>query len=374
MPTVLRASTTRGARRASPAGFSTGARCARASASRAGARYHGLWRPRDRPAQDHARAAATRRASKAPRSTLRSRSSTSTPKRSGVTATAANGRRIHSRHLVFAHRLRIAGTGAAPGHKIVSTWAIATVAQPRRLWPGQCMIWEASDPYLYVRTTPEGRVICGGEDEEFSDEAERDALLDAQDAKRSQRKLGRLMPDLDTTVEFAWTGSFGQSATGLPTIGQIPEPAELLGRARLWRQRHHLFAHRGRHHSRARSPGGPTSMPICSTFPGKRSKSAAPSAARRLHLARAAPRSAGDARGTPRWRAHRRHRGSADRPSAAARAASAGSAPSRSGRRRRWSSSPGWARIRRPRSRRAPGSASPRRAPGRASASRWRPC
>ena len=39
------------------------------------------------------------------------------------------------------------------------------------------MIWEASDPYLYLRTTPDGRILCGGEDEEFSDEAARDALL-----------------------------------------------------------------------------------------------------------------------------------------------------------------------------------------------------
>ena len=31
-------------------------------------------------------------------------------------------------------------------------------------------IWEASDPYLYMRATADGRVICGGEDEEFSDE------------------------------------------------------------------------------------------------------------------------------------------------------------------------------------------------------------
>jgi hypothetical protein len=36
--------------------------------------------------------------------------------------------------------------------------------------PSECCIWEAADPYLYIRTTPEGPVICGGgEDAEFSD-------------------------------------------------------------------------------------------------------------------------------------------------------------------------------------------------------------
>ena len=106
-------------------------------------------------------------------------------------------------------------------HKLTSTWAIATVPQPQRLWPEQCNIWEASDPYLYLRTTPEGRVICGGEDEEFSDEAERDALLESK-TKTLSRKLHRLLPRLDTRAEFAWTGIFGESATGLPTIGAVP--------------------------------------------------------------------------------------------------------------------------------------------------------
>ena len=83
------------------------------------------------------------------------------------------------------------------------------------------MIWEAADPYLYVRTTPDGRVICGGEDEEFSDEEKRDALL-ARKTATLQRKLKQLLPNIDTRIDFAWTGSFGQSSTGLPTIGPVP--------------------------------------------------------------------------------------------------------------------------------------------------------
>ena len=83
------------------------------------------------------------------------------------------------------------------------------------------MIWESSDPYLYLRTTPDGRIVCGGEDEEFSDETARNALLPRKTATL-QRKLGKLIRGAGTTVEFAWTGSFGASDTGLPTIGQIP--------------------------------------------------------------------------------------------------------------------------------------------------------
>jgi glycine/D-amino acid oxidase-like deaminating enzyme len=142
-------------------------------------------------------------------------------KRTGVTAEAANGRRLHCRHLVFATGYELPDRVPRRGHTIASTWAIATVAQKRRLWPEQCMIWEASDPYLYLRTTPDGRVICGGEDEEFSDASQRDALL-ARKTKALTRKLQHLFPMLDVTPEFAWTGAFGTSATGLPFIGAVP--------------------------------------------------------------------------------------------------------------------------------------------------------
>jgi glycine/D-amino acid oxidase-like deaminating enzyme len=139
----------------------------------------------------------------------------------GVTATAANGRRIRCRHLVFATGYELPDHVPRRGHKIISTWAIATVRQPRRLWPEQCTIWEASEPYLYLRTTSDGRIICGGEDEDFSDEERRDALLGPK-TKILQRKLGRLIRGADTTADFAWTGSFGSSATGLPRIGKVP--------------------------------------------------------------------------------------------------------------------------------------------------------
>jgi glycine/D-amino acid oxidase-like deaminating enzyme len=145
------------------------------------------------------------------------------PSRSGVMVSAANGCRIHCSQLVFATGYELPHGVPRRHHKITSTWAIATVPQRRQqLWPGECCIWEASDPYLYVRTTREGRVICGGEDAEFSDSGDRKALL-ATKTKILQRKLGRLLPKLNTTVDYAWTGAFGETTTGLPIIGPVPD-------------------------------------------------------------------------------------------------------------------------------------------------------
>jgi glycine/D-amino acid oxidase-like deaminating enzyme len=144
------------------------------------------------------------------------------PMRTGVRATAANGHTIHCAHLVFATGYELPHGVPHRHHQITSTWAIATIRQQRRcLWPGECCIWEASDPYLYIRTTPEGRVICGGEDAEFSDAGNRKELLDQKTAAL-QRKLHRLLPQLDPTIEFAWTGAFGETTTGLPIIGPVP--------------------------------------------------------------------------------------------------------------------------------------------------------
>ena len=83
------------------------------------------------------------------------------------------------------------------------------------------MIWEASDPYLYCRTTPDGRAIIGGEDEDFVDERARNALL-PEKARTLAEKAAKLFPRLDTRPALAWTGTFGGSETGLPTIGRIP--------------------------------------------------------------------------------------------------------------------------------------------------------
>lgn len=139
-----------------------------------------------------------------------------------VTAQAESGHRIRARHVVLASGYEFPKSVPLRGHKIISTWVIATRPQRQRLWPGEAMFWESADPYLYVRTTAEGRVICGGEDEPFSDAERRDALLPHKIATL-QRKLAQRIPGLDTRVEFAWAGAFGQTATGLPSIGKIPD-------------------------------------------------------------------------------------------------------------------------------------------------------
>jgi glycine/D-amino acid oxidase-like deaminating enzyme len=138
-----------------------------------------------------------------------------------VHCATTRGPQVRASHVVFATGYEMPRGVPRNGHTIVSTWVIATRAQPRATWPGGALVWEASDPYLYLRTTPDGRVICGGEDEPFVDEGRRDALLPAKTATL-ERRLARLFPALDARAQYRWTGSFGASPTGTPTIGPIP--------------------------------------------------------------------------------------------------------------------------------------------------------
>ncbi len=139
-----------------------------------------------------------------------------------VKARTADGHAITARHCILATGYELWGAIPARGHRIVSTWAIATKPQTRRLWPEGVFIWEASDPYLYLRVTADGRAICGGEDETLADAEARDALLPDKVAAIAA-KLGQLFPDLDTQADFAWAAAFGASRDGLPTIAEVPD-------------------------------------------------------------------------------------------------------------------------------------------------------
>jgi glycine/D-amino acid oxidase-like deaminating enzyme len=141
--------------------------------------------------------------------------------RRGTTLTTREGLHIHGRHVVFCTGYELAKIVPPGRNKILSTWAIATRPQPHAIWPQKALIWESSEPYLYLRATQDGRVICGGEDEEFADTEKRDALTPIK-AARLERKLKGLFPHVDSRAVVSWTGSFGGSPNGMPTIGAIP--------------------------------------------------------------------------------------------------------------------------------------------------------
>ena len=182
--------------------------------------------------------------------------------RRGTTLLTDDGIEIQARQVVFCTGYELAKIVPATNNKILSTWAIATRPQPNAIWPQKALIWEASEPDLYLRATQDGRIICGGEDEDLADTEKRDALTHRK-AQRIEQKLQRLFPDIDSRAVVSWTGTFGGSANGMPTIGAIPGISQVLRGDGLWRQRHYLF-HAATNSSRRRFWAGRRRRRRCS--------------------------------------------------------------------------------------------------------------
>ena len=105
---------------------------------------------------------------------------------------------------------------------INNTFALVTEPLKRReRLATMPLVWESDRPYLYLRSTPDGRVLVGGADVPFKNPTARDLLLPRQIRKLAdqyQDLFGEELP----TVAYAWAGSFAETRDGLPLIGKVP--------------------------------------------------------------------------------------------------------------------------------------------------------
>lgn len=143
--------------------------------------------------------------------------------RDGVELTTDSGGTISCRKAVMATGYETLKSLPKGLFDITSSWAIAT--QPladKDFWPTRCLIWEAADPYLYLRATDDNRILAGGEDSGLTDPQRRDAAIEAKSAKLL-KAVNRLLPGRDMRIDYAWAGAFATSRTGLPIIGEVEE-------------------------------------------------------------------------------------------------------------------------------------------------------
>ncbi|MCR4301445.1 MAG: FAD-binding oxidoreductase [Sulfuricaulis sp.] len=89
-------------------------------------------------------------------------------------------------------------------------------------WLASTLLWESARPYLYLRSTGDGRLLVGGEDDDRDIPARRDRLVDRK-AANLQRKVARLLPHLQVQPAFAWAGTFAETSDGLPLFGRHPQ-------------------------------------------------------------------------------------------------------------------------------------------------------
>lgn len=143
--------------------------------------------------------------------------------RRGVRVTMENGMVITARRAVIAAGFESKELLRAGAGTLKSTYAL--ISEPKTELPGwheRCLIWESGSPYLYLRTTAEGRIIVGGEDEDFVNAKRRDQLI-SQKTRTLVKKFARLFPNLKLEVAYAWAGTFGETKDGLAYIGVHPQ-------------------------------------------------------------------------------------------------------------------------------------------------------
>jgi glycine/D-amino acid oxidase-like deaminating enzyme len=104
--------------------------------------------------------------------------------------------------------------------QLKSTYAIVSEINKKAYQKlAQTLIWNTSEPYLYMRTTDDGRFLIGGGDEDFRNPDKRDALLGKKE-KELLKSLKKIKPDLPFDTDFVWAGTFGETKDGLPYIGE----------------------------------------------------------------------------------------------------------------------------------------------------------
>jgi len=104
-----------------------------------------------------------------------------------------------------------------------STFAI--VSEPfdkKELWFKNALIWETATPYLYMRTTPDNRILIGGKDIDATNPLIRDKLLPAK-TRALETAFKKLFPAIPFKTDFKWAGNFATTKDGLPFIGSIKQ-------------------------------------------------------------------------------------------------------------------------------------------------------
>lgn len=112
--------------------------------------------------------------------------------------------------------------GVANLCELRSTYAVASEPLPGEPWPERALLWEIGDPYFYARTTTDGRMLLGGEDDEIIDPAARDRRIESK-ARLLAGKARRLIPGPPVVESFRWAGTFARTRDGLPYIGAHPD-------------------------------------------------------------------------------------------------------------------------------------------------------
>jgi len=138
----------------------------------------------------------------------------------GVKMVSKEGFVIKAKKLIYATGYEVLKYIDKPIVQLKSTFAVNSevLSTKRPFWQNDMLLWNTADPYLYLRTTPDNRILIGGRDENFYSPKKRDSLLVSKTSSLV-RDFKKLFPEIPFVPEFSWAGTFGSTKDGLPFIG-----------------------------------------------------------------------------------------------------------------------------------------------------------
>ena len=140
----------------------------------------------------------------------------------GYQLTAENGQTIKCKNVVIAAGYEAGDFLPKKVMDLLTTFAIVShPVDKKHIWKKQALIWETKEPYLYMRTTADNRIIVGGEDEPFNDPNKRDEVL-RKKAHTLEQQFKKLFPEIPFVTDMSWAGTFSSTTDGLPFIGAYP--------------------------------------------------------------------------------------------------------------------------------------------------------
>ena len=107
--------------------------------------------------------------------------------------------------------------------RLKSTYAFVSEPLPDlSWWKDRAVIWGTGEPYLYMRTTDDRRVLVGGEDDFVLNPQRRDRQLISK-TYQLIRRFRSIFPAIRLESAFSWAGVFGSTKDGLAYIGCNPK-------------------------------------------------------------------------------------------------------------------------------------------------------
>lgn len=138
-----------------------------------------------------------------------------------LTITTSDGK-MRTKNIIFTTGYETLPVGKRCGADINRSYVIVT--EPLKelpAWHEDALIWETKRPYLYMRTTADGRIIIGGLDENSGGMEITDELLRKR-GNELQREFNGVFPHLDIQIDYVYCATFGESIDNLPFIGEHP--------------------------------------------------------------------------------------------------------------------------------------------------------